>query len=68
MASAARQLRGRPKLQMTHRRRQVLGVLRERAASGERVSLGHIMRRCGFYGREDVKRVIRDLKDMGLVV
>lgn len=59
--------RGRPKHQMTHRRRQVLGFLQDKAEQGERVSLGHIMRRCGFYGREDVKRVIRDLKSMGLV-
>lgn len=59
--------RGRPKLTMTHRRRQVLNELIEQSATGQRVSLGHIMRRYGFYGREDVKRVIRDLKTMGLV-
>ena len=60
-------MRGRPKLQMTHRRRQVLAMLQERAAVGEPTSLGQIMRRCGFYGREDVKRVVRSLKAMGLV-
>jgi len=26
-----------------------------------------LKRACGFYGREDVKRVIRDLQAMGLV-
>jgi hypothetical protein len=59
--------RGRPKLVMTHRRRQVLDELIDHAANGQRVSLGHLMRRCGFYGREDVKRVIRDLKAMGII-
>ena len=60
-------VRGRPRLVMTHRRRQVLEELMEGAASGKRISLGELVRRCGFYGREDLKRVIRDLKAMGLV-
>lgn len=56
--------RGRPKLTMTHRRRQVLVFLTEKRMAGETVTLGQIMRRCGFYGREDAKRVLRDLKAM----
>jgi hypothetical protein len=61
-------MRGRPKLTMTHRRRQVLCELEARKKAGERISLGHLKRACGFYGREDVKRVLRDLKAMGFVL
>jgi hypothetical protein len=52
---------------MTRRRKQVLAELTARISAGERVTLGHLKRACGFYGREDVKRVIRDLQAMGLV-
>ena len=67
MTTKRRQMRGRPKLVMTHRRRQVLTYLTEQARAGERVTLGQIVRRCGFYGREDAKRVLRDLKQMGCI-
>jgi len=56
--------RGRPKLVMTHRRQQVLDCLAESAASGKRITLGQLVRQCGFYQREDAKRVLRDLRKM----
>lgn len=65
MVSVERRGRGRPKLVMTRRRRQMLVYLTERAMAGERVTLGRIVRECGFYQREDAKRVLRDLKAMG---
>lgn len=57
--------RGRPAGTLTHRRKQVLAYLCERAAEGERITLGRIVRACGFYGREDAKRVLRGLRAMG---
>lgn len=59
--------RGQPKHQMTHRRRQVLDYLRERAREGERVTLGQLVRRCGLYDKSSAKRILRDLRQMGRV-
>lgn len=59
--------RGRPKLTMTHRRRQVLDELIENAANGQRVRLAELARRCGLYDYRDVRRIIRDLRTMGHV-
>lgn len=60
-----RRTRGRPRLQMTRRRRQVLECLRERAKSGERVTMANLARRCGLYDFRDARRIVKDLRDMG---
>ena len=60
--------RGRPKLVMTHRRRQVLEELSDRALNGERVTIGQLVRACGLYDKSSAKRIIRDLRKMGQVV
>jgi DNA-binding IclR family transcriptional regulator len=59
--------RGRPRLTMTHRRRQVLTFLADRAAQGERITLGQLVRRCGLYDKSSARRIIRDLRKMGAV-
>jgi hypothetical protein len=62
---AEENMRGRPKLQMTHRRAQVLGCLSERAKAGERITLGELVRSCGLYDNSAAKRSMRDLRKMG---
>lgn len=57
--------RGRPKLVMTHRRRQVLEHLSACAAEGQRISLAHIARRCGLHDYRDARRIVGDLREMG---
>jgi hypothetical protein len=59
-------LRGRPKLTMTTRRRQVLAQMEQRAATGERITLGELVRRCGLYDRSSAKRILGDLRKMGI--
>lgn len=59
--------RGRPRLTMTHRRRQVLDELTELALNGSRVTTAELARRCGLYDYRDARRIIRDLKIMGAV-
>jgi hypothetical protein len=61
-------MRGRPKLQMTKRRKQVLAQLELRAAAGERITLGELVRSCGLYDRSSVKRILKDLRLMGRLV
>lgn len=53
---------------MTRRRKQILLELADCAASGERVTLGQLVRRCGLYDRSSAKRILRDLRLMGHVV
>jgi hypothetical protein len=60
--------RGRPKLTWTKRRRQVWTVLRELAKDDRSMTLGEMSRACGFHGREDLKRVLRSLKLMGMIL
>lgn len=60
-------MRGRPKGQMTHRRRQVLVALTDEAANGRDVRWSEIARRCGLYSFRDAQRTARDLKMMGLI-
>lgn len=60
--------RGRPKLTMTHRRRQVYEYLAGCAALGERITLGRLVRSCGLYDRSAAKRIIKDLRKMGAVM
>lgn len=59
--------RGRPKLVMTKRRRQVLAQLRKRATNGERITLGELVRSCGLHDRSSARRILRDLRTMGAV-
>jgi DNA-binding IclR family transcriptional regulator len=58
-------IRGRPKLVMTRRRRQVLRHLADCVANGERITMGELVRRCGLYDRSSAKRILRDLRKMG---
>lgn len=60
-------MRGRPKLEMTLRREQVLAAYEADAREGACPSLSRLARRCGLYDYRNVKRVLRDLRDMGLV-
>lgn len=57
-------MRGRPKLVMTMRRKQVLEQL---ARSGGRISLAEVARRCGLFGGSDARRIVRDLQKMGAI-
>ncbi|MBY8825101.1 hypothetical protein [Sphingomonas colocasiae] len=59
--------RGRPANIMTTRRRQVLEQYQAAAAAGEPVSLARIARACGMYDYRKVRRVIADLRRMGVV-
>jgi predicted transcriptional regulator len=59
--------RGRPKLVMTKRRRQVLRKLTECAANGERVTMAELARRCGLYDYRVARRIVKDLASMGRV-
>lgn len=57
-------MRGRPKLVMTQRRKQVLEQL---ARSGGRISLAEVARRCGLYDYREARRVTDDLRKMGAI-
>lgn len=59
--------RGRPKGQMTKRRQEVLYALGEQIAAGERVNYSRIARACGLYSHNDARRIVADLKDLGVV-
>jgi hypothetical protein len=52
---------------MTRRRRQVLLELADIAASGRRVTLGELVRRCGIYDNRTAKRILADLREMGRI-
>jgi hypothetical protein len=54
--------RGRPRGQMTHRRRQVLKALADASAQGERLSFANIARRCGLYDYREARRIVNDLR------
>lgn len=61
--------RGRPRLQMTKRRQQVLGVLRDLAGSdeGKTLTMGQLVKICGLYDKSSARRILRDLQRMGRV-
>lgn len=61
-------MRGRPKLTMTKRRRQVLRCLERSSEAGERITLGELVRSCGLYDRSSAKRILKDLRAMGRLV
>jgi hypothetical protein len=58
--------RGRPRGQMTHRRRQVLAEYANAAQNGERISWAELARRTGLHSYSDARRIILDLRKMGL--
>lgn len=59
-------MRGRPKLVMTHRRRQVLDLLIRLAKDDTGMTIGGASRATGL-DRSGFKRVVRDLRKMGHV-
>lgn len=59
--------RGRPCGKLTIRRRQVLDYALTCEAKGEALILGKVMRTVGLCDRSAVKRILKDLKEMGLV-
>ena len=59
--------RGRPKLRLTARRRDVLSAYADAAASGGDIRLAEIARRCGLYDYRDARRIVGDLKAMGAI-
>lgn len=59
--------RGRPALQMTQRRRQLLAEYGEMAAQGQPIRLAELARRCGLYDYRDARRIMGDLAAMGAV-
>lgn len=60
--------RGRPAGRMTIRRRQVLEYAMHCEAKGEGIILGPLIRAVGLSHRSDAKRILADLKKMGLLI
>lgn len=60
-------IRGRPAGKLTIRRRQVLDYAMRCEAKGEGVVLGKLMRTVGLCDRSAAKRILKDLRGMGLV-
>jgi hypothetical protein len=50
---------------MTHRRQRVLETYIDAAVNGERISLARMARECGLNSYRDVRRTIRDLRELG---
>lgn len=61
-----RDVRGRPKLTMTPLRAEVYAELTRCVSSGQRLTLAELARRCRLYDYRDARRVVEDLKKMGL--
>ena len=59
--------RGRPTGQMTHRRQQVMGEIADAIAQGQSITLASLARRCGLYDYRHARRVMGDLKKMGII-
>lgn len=57
--------RGRPKLAMTERRRQVLACVQAYRNRDLLVSLSRIARDCGLHDYRDARRIVGDLRNMG---
>lgn len=60
-------IRGRPAGKMTRRRRQVLDYAMRCEAKDEPIVLGKLIRTLGLNHRSDAKRILRDLREMGLI-
>jgi hypothetical protein len=59
--------RGRPAGRLTIRRRQVLDYAMRCEAKGEALVLGKLIRTVGLHDRTVAKRILNDLKKMGLL-
>lgn len=59
--------RGRPSGRMTPRRQAVLDCISGYRARGFHVSLSRIARDCGLHDYRDARRIVGDLKEMGVV-
>lgn len=59
--------RGRPAGRMTIRRRQVLEFALRCEAKGEKVILGKLIRTIGLHDRSSALRILKDLREMGLL-
>jgi len=59
--------RGRPAGRMTARRRQAFDAITEAAANGENISLARLARKIGVYDYREARRIIGDLRVMGVV-
>lgn len=59
--------RGRPAGKLTIRRRQVLEFVLRCEAKGEVPPIGVVVRVCKLNCRQDAKRILKDLRGMGLV-
>jgi len=62
-----RAIRGRPRGQMTTRRRQLLAAHQMLAAEGQPVSISRLARECGLYDYRDARRIVADLRRMGRI-
>ncbi len=58
--------RGRPAGQMTARRRQILAACEDMTRRGEPISASRLARICGLYDYRDARRILRDLRQMGI--
>lgn len=58
--------RGRPAGTMTHRRRQVLAEITVAAEEGNVPTLARLARRCGLYDYREARRIVADLRKLGL--
>lgn len=56
--------RGRPKGQLTARRKQVLEELCLSAQRGERVTMAELARRCGLYDYRHARRIVKELRSI----
>lgn len=59
--------RGRPRHQMTSRRRQLLAEYAAMAAQGQPIRLAELARRCGLHSYNDARRILTDLVSMGAI-
>lgn len=59
--------RGRPPHRMTIAKRKAMDYILRQEASGEPVTLGQMMRVCGFSCRSNAKRTLRGLREIGAI-
>lgn len=58
--------RGRPAGQMTRRRQQMLAAYQQAASEGQPIRLARMARECGLHSYNDARRILTDLKRLGL--
>ena len=59
--------RGRPAGRLTTRRRQVLDYAMRCQANGEPLLIGPMVRVCKLVDRSSAKRILRELRELGMV-